>query len=304
MLKANFVRRDAVTKVTDRASKLVKVDASTRITDVSGKVKTAGKLLKVLMILISLMLGYASANAQFSGGNGDPGNPYLLSNIDDWNDFADYVNNNVGYFNTKHYKLTGDIGSADPTDRVTTMAASTNIFRGSFDGGGFTVWLDINPSITTPNVGLFGCVAGVTIKNLTVAGSVHYSGLANIGGIAGNVVNIVAAGNINSSLFQNCRNFAKITCSSNPSGNSRIGGILGMAGDESSTTGMDYSAPVFFENCTNWADIDGDFCCDVGGITGMIVATDAYFDSCENYGNVYGGKTDGGGFTVWVDPKF
>lgn len=121
------------------------------------------------------------------------------------------------------YVLKNDIGSESKP--VTKAIAGT--FTGTFDGAGYTVWLNI-PSGN--NVGLFSKVGeDGTVKNVVTAGSV--TGNYYVGGIAG-----VCEGTI-----RNCGNTAAVT------GKQRFGGIAGHLGSS--------SAAATVENCFNTGTI-------------------------------------------------
>ena len=172
MRNAEISRRGASTK---EASKTIKIDAQTTITDASGNVKTAKNLLKVLTILISLLLGYSSTFAQ-SGGNGTIGTPYLISNIPDWNWFANYIAGSSNGGAGQYFELTQDIGEQNPVTMPVGIMFLPNgqnqtlPSSGTFDGNNKTIYINIDMNLTVMNhYSLFPIISGnVTIKNLTV----------------------------------------------------------------------------------------------------------------------------------------
>jgi len=98
-------------------------------------------------------------------GSGDSDSPYLIDNAADWAKFK----KSIGYgFNAdKCYKLTANI-------IVTTMVGSSGQpFKGTFDGNGKT--LTVNISSSEEGAAPFQYINGATIKNLTVGGTVSSS---------------------------------------------------------------------------------------------------------------------------------
>jgi len=159
----------------------------------AGKIST----MVVVVFLLSFSMLPDSLQAKYSGGSGEPNDPYQIANTDDLLALAvetgDYV---------KHFLLTADIDLAPnlPGGQVFTtaiIAPDTSLnngfqgtaFSGTFDGAGHKI---INLTINTNGVGnnylgLFGylCVDG-KIKNLGVenvfitGGSSHH-----VGGLVG-----------------------------------------------------------------------------------------------------------------------
>jgi hypothetical protein len=170
----------------------------------------------------------------FSGGTGEPNNPYLIATADELN--------SIGYnqrLMDAHFKLINDIDLTGVD--FYSIGADQYPFKGTFDGNGKII---SNLTITGEDYsGLFGYVKGehVNIKDLglidpnvyseagnsvgslvgslrngtiincyTQGGSV--SGNAHIGGLVGN----------NSSSIANCYSSASV------SGGARIGGLVGV----------------------------------------------------------------------------
>ena len=108
-------------------------------------------------------------------GAGTNSDPYLIGSTDDWETFTAIVQN--GHGDGKYFKLTADIS-------VTTMAGtSEQPFKGTFDGNGKTLTVDISSS--EQGAAPFHYVTAATIKNLTVGGTVaatayHAAGLVGI----------------------------------------------------------------------------------------------------------------------------
>ena len=151
-------------------------------------------------------------------------------------------------------------------------------FSGSFDGGGHTVTLDIQ----SPYVGhqaLFGYVAGGTIENVTVAGTVTAGGDPRAAASSAGVVAALAGGTVSG-----CVNLANV------SGNV-AGGIVGYASTE--------KGPVVISDCFNAGAITATGESGAGGIAGNaggIAADDPIrLIRCGNSGTITAANTRAGG---------
>lgn len=90
--------------------------------------------------------------------------------------------NGEGYKNC-YFVLANNISGVG---NITPIGVNTHPFKGNFDGNNKVIsGLNINKSGNY--IGLFGCVSGATIKNLTVNGSVK--GSSNVGGVVGYALN-------------------------------------------------------------------------------------------------------------------
>lgn len=120
----------------------------------------------------------------------------------------------------KFYKEKNGTEEAESPDVIswTPIGNSSKVFKGTFDGKGYTVKGIYHASTTDQYVGLFGNVNG-TIKNLTIDGLV--AGKTHIGAVTG----YVTGGTI-----ENCTNYATVVgYSTNKNINSGryVGGIAG-----------------------------------------------------------------------------
>lgn len=109
-------------------------------------------------------------------GEGTSASPYLIKNSTDWDHFAENVCNGNTY-SDKTLKLTADI-------TVTTMAGSSrdNAFKGTFDGDGHTMTLDL--TATGEYCAPFRYASYAKFKRLHVAGTIN-TAYRNAGGIVG-----------------------------------------------------------------------------------------------------------------------
>ena len=160
------------------------------------------RLLSICLVLALCLTCVPSALAvgdvRFSGGNGLPGNPYLISTAQDLFDLAKAVNEDKNNYDYYSFLLTNDIdlktNASNPWTPIGNSAsAQGQQFLGSFDGGGYTV-SGLYVEGTHGYAGLFGVVGKsnqtttAEVKNLRVEGEVFVerdSSLFYAGGVAG-----------------------------------------------------------------------------------------------------------------------
>lgn len=139
-------------------------------------------------------------------------------------------------------------------------------YTGTFDGQGHTIkGLYVN-SASDAYVGLFGCLEGAAVRNLTVDGYVQ--GYKTAGGIAGYASN---------AAIENCSNHCSVTGSST----SKIGGIAGLNFDGAKIIDC-YNVGTIIRNSTVF-----EFC---GGIVWGNAGT---VSNCYNVGTISGNVYDG-----------
>ncbi len=176
-------------------------------------------------------------NAVFDSGNGDPGDPYVITNENQLDA--------VRYHRDKDFELGADINLGVSTyntgegwEPIGTLA---HPFTGTFDGGGYIIsGLLINRPVTD-YVGLFGCVGfGAVIQDLELQG-VDVTGNEFAGGLAGlsegNITNCNVTGDTGILIGNNVvggligRNAYGTISNSNAqvqvSGNKKVGGLAG-----------------------------------------------------------------------------
>jgi len=173
------------------------------------------QLILVLLITV-LLLGNVSAGI-YSGGTGEPNDPYLIATPNDLNsigaDPCDW---------DKHFKMIADINLADYTGTQFNIIGpnSTTPFTGVFDGNGLMVSNFTYESTDTDCIGLFGCVDG----NSTGKGIIRNLGLIdpNVDAGSGDIVGCVVGylnydGTISNSHVSHC----------DVSGDNKVGGLVG-----------------------------------------------------------------------------
>ncbi|MCL2105121.1 MAG: hypothetical protein FWH21_08755, partial [Kiritimatiellaeota bacterium] len=277
------------------------------------------------VIAATALFGATGAFAQFAGGNGQPGNPYQIT---DWLQLAE-INN--GYLD-KHFILMNDLnpdmgGYSVGTNGYTAthdlavgwypLGPTGSPFTGSFDGDGYTInglwsWRGYS------EVGLFGVLgSGAEVRNVTVdldskgligtapdsqvggiAGRAAYATLGNVtvrggsveadlhaGGIVGNAINTTFEGAISNLC-------ASVTgLSGSGSAFPHAGGIAGFA------SGLDFVGATL----VNTAEVIGvEY---VGGIFGRLcdANTDGTGATLVNAGGVMGDGGNVGGVIGYMD---
>ena len=158
---------------------------------------------------------------------------------------------------TGSYRLANDITITTPYQED---------FKGTFDGQGHTVTLNISETVNY--VGMFrALVGGAVVKNVITAGSVSGPEKNYIGGIAGS-----ADADFADILIENCKNTATV------SGYRSVGGIVGEA------AGANHRITI--SGCANEAAVTGANT-KVGGIVGSMEYTHV-ITNCSNTGDITG----------------
>ena len=136
--------------------------------------------------------------ADFASGNGTENNPYTIKYASDLDHLATFVNNGQNY-SGEYFVLCNDIAYshssywnfAENENNYTAIGTYDNPFRGTFDGGGYTIsGIRIYKKYTTSNTtymdqGLFGYVGeGGTVKRVNLADT-RITAYTSGGGIAG-----------------------------------------------------------------------------------------------------------------------
>jgi len=231
----------------------------------------------------------------FCGGIGTQTDPYQICNAQTLTNLATFVNTGNGNLTTgKYYILTDDIdlnGFANwvHIGKQASFYDFTKAFQGNFDGNNHVVsHLTIN-RINEGYIGLFGCVKGTSIKNLSV----------EIDSICGNTcVGCLVGFAVNSKIF-NCKSTGIVNgnryvsglvgyadnsninnCYSNciVTGNSEVGGLAGCTDNSN------------INNCYSTGKINGNY--NVGGLAGC--AEYSNMNNCYSTGKIKGNCYVGG----------
>ncbi|MFZ0034543.1 MAG: GLUG motif-containing protein [Sedimentisphaerales bacterium] len=182
----------------------------------------ASKIPAIVALLLSFFIFPNSVQAKYSGGSGDPNDPYQLANSADLLTMAADANDY-----SKHFVLTADINLTSYSFTTAVIAPDTNnsdysfegtAFTGVFDGNGHKISnLTIDTNGAGNNyLGLFGYTSSGQIKNLRLE-DVNIAGDDNsifLGGLVG----------LNDASISNCRSTGTVT----GGGDSEyIGGLVG-----------------------------------------------------------------------------
>ena len=141
-------------------------------------------------------------------GRGTESAPYLISNDDSWDKFAEFVNGGAT-FAGKFIKLTADIGAEFPVTAKIGDYTQGKVFSGTFDGKDGAKFHTITVDITDknhPGTAVFGFIDGATIKNLIVKGfidgGVHAAGLVGESRGTGNrIENCIVSATVSGSTY-------------------------------------------------------------------------------------------------------
>jgi hypothetical protein len=286
------------------------------------KIRTKTTFIVFLTAIITLAAG--SAFGKYSGGTGEPNNPYQIAAKTDLLDLAADTND-YG----KCFILTADINMAGQVFTTAIIAPDTNssngfqgmVFTGTFDGKSHKITnFSINGG-SKDYLGLFGYIdAGGAVKNLgladfAVSGTYHVSGLAGLN--SGSISNCYSAdavsGTSNSYMVGGLVgfNYGSISncCSTgNVSGSEEVGGLVGYnylqgsisncwsTGAVSSTSnsyivgglvGLNYAG---ISQCYSTGSVSGTYY--IGGLVGE--NDSGSISNCYSTGNIIGSKYVGG----------
>ena len=141
--------------------------------------------------------------------------PYVISDLDQWQEFVDRIRGVNGHtkdtFSGKTVKLAADLTGVNKITKESQLAGTTDWtknFMGTFDGDGHTIEIQFDYSSsagTHAELGLFRGASGATFKNLTITGTIKAD--SNSEGTTG--TNHIGAfvGRAHGSLtFENCTN--------------------------------------------------------------------------------------------------
>ena len=191
----------------------------------------------------------ADAFDRYFAGDGTASNPYAVTTAPELQAMSDRLG--------AHYELGTDIDASETSSwnggkGFESIGDSSNPFRGSFDGQGYTISdLTINRS-TENDVGLFGLVTVGTVSNVTVS-AVDITGGEKVGSVVGyvnggSVRNVSASGSVN--------------------GTHTVGGLVGFF-DGSVITNSSVSVATNAEGAVQQQGISA-----VGGVVGNIYQGD------------------------------
>ena len=234
---------------------------------------------KYLLLLVALV---ASATAWAIEQDGD-GN-YLIGSVADWDAFAEIVN--TGTNTSANAKMIADV---DLSDDQTMIGTESNPFKGTFDGGAYTLTIAFNSTqdFTAP----FSNIGGATIKNLRVTGTI-----TTTKGYAGGLV-----GNVPSGTNYIKTSISSVSITTTQGGREWIGGMVGR--------GINSGTLLYIDDCFCEAQISAAWAANFVGImqnSGKVYTTNSLsIATCENatqfnsiYHYIYGSGVTNNTFIV------
>jgi len=243
-------------------------------------------------VSLILILFCVSSFGKYSGGTGEPNNPYRIATPNDLNSIGLEPNDW-----DKHFLMTADINMTGiVNDQFNVIGSETKPFRGVFDGNGFSISGFTYSNNTDYYVSLFGWVEdpNVEIRDLSIIDP-NVSGR----GYAGSLIGLMVYGKV-----INCG-----VTGGNVRGESRIGGLVGacyhgciiidcvvtntkVEAEDCCAGGLvGFSVEGIINNCVSNCDINGDT--EVGGLAGEVMDY-SIIKQCMASGTVTGQTSVGG----------
>ncbi|MCX5637952.1 MAG: hypothetical protein NTX52_09710, partial [Planctomycetota bacterium] len=200
----------------------------------------------ILALAVIILCAGPAADARYSGGTGDPNDPYRIATAQDLNDIGNYEEDW-----DKHFVLINDVNLAEYTGTqfkiigrwINWYDPNNYPFTGIFDGNDHKILSFTWTSTGRNGIGLFGCVgAGGWIKNLglenvDVNAIEGFTAGGLVGQNQGTITNCYAIGNVSSEF-------------------GFVGGLVG------------YNYRGTISSCYASAAVSGN--CDVGGLVGLM----------------------------------
>ena len=196
--------------------------------------KKSINLLKLSLIYLAICFLVLPTYAQYEGGNGTAGSPYLILTAEQLNE----IGTNPSHWN-KHFKLIANINMNDVNEIDFNIIEE---FNGIFDGNNCIISNLRISSTLSANIGLFGTVDG-EISNLGLINPNIIAQGNNVGSLIGTlyhgiITNCYARGvkvsgstNIGGLIGTNTGRVTLCWSSGNVSGDSYVGGLSGLTDD-------------------------------------------------------------------------
>jgi hypothetical protein len=191
------------------------------------------------LFFITLILSAQNLFAQYSGGNGSVGTPYLISNATDLATLATTVNGGANQ-SGKIFQQTIDITLSTTW---TPIGNDVHEFAGIYHGAGHKI-TGLSITAGAGFSGLFGYMVGATIDNLGVEGSVTgtnhvgllsggsdactISGCYSSGSVTGTDPDVIAGGLLGSTVHNGAISNCYSTASVNIGTGVEAGGLIGI----------------------------------------------------------------------------
>ena len=164
----------------------------------------------------------------FSGGSGTAENPYLIGSTGDFEQFLSCCKSGYGDLDAAHFRIaayrqTADLDLGSITGFAPVGPTASENFRGSYDGGNFSI-RSLNIKVTEKkNAALFGnCGTGTVLKNIHLEGLSVKSSYAYAAGIVGYLYR---------GAVENCSVSGEVVSEGNADNKSYTGGVAGRVFD-------------------------------------------------------------------------
>lgn len=252
---------------------------------------------RIFTTILALFAIAMAAQAQFGGGDGTEGNPYIISTTDHLTELANNVNDENSYHG-KYFRLDNDL---DFTGKTYTIIADQDVngravFCGKFDGNGKTIkGITIDRTSTSSNslhIGLFGKISTIAVvENLTLSNST-IKGRYAVGGIVGGMTGFITSVQNSQTVVQNCHVTSDVTIETvnlyyngfwQTSGG--VGGVVGVVEDERGVV-IDCTSAATIKASSNSVSVGG-----IVGGTGL----GGTISGCAYTGSISGGTDYIGG---------
>jgi len=260
----------------------------------------------ISLFLLAVSTGGVRAGGTYSGGTGEPNNPYLISDPCDW---LDLMSSSEDW--GAHFLLTNNLDLSGQT--LALIGTGSIPFTGVFDGNGCVV---SNANINLPGtnyVGLYGYLGSggeiheLGLEDVNITGDWYVGGL--VGENLGTISNCSATGlvigdyfvsglvGLNYGTISNCYSTGSVT------GEELVGGLVGKNSYDGTISNCYASGSVTgdyrvgglvgsnsnsINNCYATGPVTGD---SVGGLVGINQDT---ISNCYSTGPVSGGLLVGG----------
>jgi len=242
-----------------------------------------------VLVIAGLVFCSLSSVFAYSGGSGEPNDPYRIATVSDWNDLM-----NTSSDCNKCFIMTADVNLQGVP--LTPVGNDVNQFTGVFDGNDNIISNAVINQPSSDYIGLFGYVgSGGQIRNLGVE-NVNITGRNVVGGLVGE---------IDADSLTNCYATGLVTGTGTV--NTCVGGLVGVnwsgtlnacyatgsvSGGNYSVGGLvGYNYAGTLNACYATGSVSGDNYC-VGGLVG--INWSGTLNACYATGSVSGVKTVGG----------
>ncbi|MCK4265823.1 MAG: tandem-95 repeat protein, partial [Thermoplasmata archaeon] len=230
----------------------------------------------------------------FAGGDGSPGNPYNITDVDDLQNMSSDLSAHYRLINDIDATNTSVIGNPSNNGGLGYGPIGDNVIRftGTFNGQNYTI---INLFINRPGedyIGLFGFIDSTAEIMNVIIENADITGNDNVGGLVGN----------NSGSIDNCHSDIVL------SGHEVLGGLVGGSTPVSSITNSyavgDIIGTRYIGGCigmnygtisTSYANVDA-VGVEIGGFVGWNFND---INDCYATGSVDCGNVRAGGFADW-----